>query len=185
MIRPPSFGKGLDVATTAQELLDHVVAHYVAAAPGTVAPLPERRAVLAGDPRTVAWDCEQLMVSLEGIGIGPSPDSQLGTPAVRMGSPISATALRHAVFAVSLVRCTPQSDEQGNPPTAAALNEAGLTFMRDCGMLSQAMVTFAGILANQLPDTASVECGAVTPIGPSGGFHGADTAMAITVPELI
>lgn len=185
MIRPPSFGRGLNVADTAQDLLNHVIAHYAAAAPGTVSPLPERRAVLAGDPRTVAWDCEQLTVSLDGIGVGPSQDSQLAVPGVRMGSPLSATALRHAVFSVSLVRCTPAMSEDGTPPTAEELNAAGLVFMRDCGLLSQAMVTFAGILADRLPDTASVECGAVQPFGPSGGFHAADTAMAITVPELI
>lgn len=184
MIRPPSFGRGLNVADTAQELLEHVISHYAAAAPGTVQPLPARRAVLAGDPRTVAWDCEQLTISLEGIGVGPSPDSELGTPGMRRGSPTSAVALRHAVFAVSLVRCTPQMSEDGTPPTAEELNEAGLIFMRDCGLLSQAMVTYAGILADRLP-TASVECGAVTPFGPSGRFHAADTAMSVTIPELI
>lgn len=185
MIRPPSFGRGLNVADTAQELLAHVVAHYEAAPPGTVAPLPARRAVLPGDPRSVAWDCEQLTISLDGIGYGQAVDAQAGGPGTPIGFPLSATALRHAVFAVSLVRCTPVMDEQGNPPSAEALNEAGLIFLRDCGLLSQAMVTFAGIMASKLDDTASVQCGVITPFGPSGGFHACDTSMSITVPELV
>lgn len=184
MIRPPSFGKGLNVADTAQALLAHVIAHYAAAAPGSVAELPARRIVLAGDPREVAWDCEQLTVCLEGIGFGPAVDAA-PTPSPRTGSPLSSTALRHAVLAVSLVRCTPPPGNDGEPPSDADLNAAGLTFLRDCGMLSQCMVTFAGMLRDQLPDTASVQCGAVTPYGPTGGYHAADVAMAITIPELV
>lgn len=185
MIRPPAFGKGLDVATTATDLLAHVVASFAAAAPGTVKELPTRRAVLAGDPRQVAWDCEQLTVCLEGIGVGQAVDASAAAPSPRMGSPISATALRHAVFAVSLVRCTPAPGNDGSPPSDTALNEAGLVYMRDCGMLSQALVTFVGILRDKLPDTGSVQVGAVTPYGPAGGYHSADVALAITVPELV
>lgn len=184
MIRPPSFGKGLDVATTAQDLLAHVIAHYEAAAPGTVTPLPARRIVVAGDPREVAWDCEQLTVCLDGIGFGQALDAAIA-PSPRAGVPFSATALRHAVFAVSIVRCTPPPGNDGEAPPDAELNSAGLTFFRDCGMLSQCMVTFAGLMREQLGDTASVQCGAITPFGPSGGYHAADAAMAITVPELI
>lgn len=184
MIRPSSFGKGLNIADTAQALLDFVVQHYAAAASGTVTPLPERRVILAGDPRTVAWDCEQLAISLEGIGFGPAVDAAV-TPSPRAGTPLSVSGLRHAVLSVSLVRCTPQMDNDGNPPSMGALHTAGLTFLRDCGMLSQAMVTFAGRLRDHLGDDALVQCGAVTPYGPSGQYHAADTAMAITVPELV
>lgn len=183
MIRPESFGKGLDVASTAQDILDHVVAHYAAATPGSVQPLPERRTIAPGDPQTIAWDCEQLVVSLQGIGFGPAVDAS-PAPSPRGGLPLSATALRHAVLAVDLVRCTPSPDNNGNVSTVA-LNAAGLVFMRDCGMLSQAVVTFAGVLRSRLPDTASVQCGVVQPFGPSGGFHAAEVTIAITVPELV
>lgn len=187
MIRPPSFGKGLNIADTAEDLLAHVTAHYEAATPGSVTPLPARRVVLPGDPREVAWDCEQLTVCLEGIGFGPAVDAA-PTPSPRTGAPISATALRHAVLAVSLVRCTPAPGNDGEAPPDEELNAAGLTFLRDCGMLSQCMVTFAGLLRDQLgvpPSDGSVQCGAVTPFGPSGGYHAADVAIAITVPELV
>lgn len=184
MIRPQSFGKGLDVAQTAQDLLDHVVAHYAAATVGSVEPLPARRIIAAGDPLTIAWDCEQLTISLNGIGFGQAVDAA-PAPSPRGGSPLAATALRHAVFAIDLVRCTPGLDDNGNPPLAAAINTAGLIFMRDCGMLSQAVVTFAGLLRDRLPDTASVQCGAVDPVGPNGGFCAAECSIAITVPDLV
>lgn len=183
MIRPESFGKGLDVAGTAQEILDHVVAHWAAVTPGTAQPLPERRIIAPGDPQEVAWDCEQLVVSLGGIGFGPAVDAA-PAPSPRAGIPLAAQALRHAVIAVDLVRCTPSPDNRGQV-SADAINTAGLIFMRDCGMLSQAMVTFAGILRARLPDTASVQCGVVSPFGPSGGFHAAEVTISITVAELI
>jgi hypothetical protein len=183
VIRPESFGKGLDVASTAQDLLDHVVAHWAAVSPGSAEPLPARRLLAAGDPQTIAWDCEQLVVSLQGIGFGPAVDAS-PAPSPRAGVPLSAQALRHAVLAVDLVRCTPSPDNNGNV-AVDVLNAAGLVFMRDCGLLSQAVVTFAGILRSRLSDIASVQCGAVDPIGPTGGFHAAEVTIAITVPELI
>jgi hypothetical protein len=183
VIRPPSFGKGLDVATTAENLLNHVVAHWAAAAPGTAEPLPERRLIPPGDPHTVAWDCEQLTISLEGIGFGQAVDAGAES-SPRAGLPFSANSLRHAVLAVSLVRCTPSPNGKGEV-SSTALHAAGLTFLRDSGMLSQALVTFAGLLRAQLSEDASVQCGAVTPFGPSGGYHAAEASMAITVPELI
>jgi hypothetical protein len=183
-IRPPSFGKGLNIADTAQELLEYVIAHWNAAAPGTVTPLPARRLIAPGDPRTIAWDCEQLVISMEGVGFGPAVDIAATSP--RAGFGLSVNSLRHVVLTVSLVRCTPPTREDGTPPSVDALQEAGLTFLRDAGLLSQAMVSYAGVLRARIgDDDRSVQCGAITPFGPSGGFHSADAAMAITVPELI
>lgn len=184
MISPPSLGKGLDVAGVAQDLLDHVILHWERAAPGTAVALPERRLIAPGDPRTIAWDCEQVTISLEGIGFGPAVDIA-ASPSPRAGLPLSVNSLRHAVFTVSVVRCTPPGGEDGSPPAAAELHAAGVTYLRDCGLLSQAVVTFAGVMRARLSDTESVQCGAVTPFGPSGGFHSADCALAITTPELV
>lgn len=183
MTRPESFGKGLNVAVVAEALLAQVVAHWDAAVPGTLAPLPSRRLIAPGDPRSVAWDCEQLVVALEGIGFGQAQDAG-PSPSPRAGVPFSAVALRHAVLTISLVRCTPLADNNGHV-AAQAIHASGLTFLRDCGVLSQALVTFAGLLRDQLGHTASVECGAITPFGPSGEYHSADGSIAITVPELI
>lgn len=183
-IRPPSFGKGLNIADTALELQAYVIAHWNAAGPGTVTPLPARQLIAPGDPRTIAWDCEQFTISMEGIGFGPAVDIAATSP--RAGHGLSVNSLRHVVLTVSVVRCTPGPREDGTPPSADALQEAGLTFLRDAGLLSQAMVSYAGVLRARIGgDDRSVQCGAVTPFGPSGGFHSADAAMAITVPELI
>lgn len=184
MINPPSFGKGLDIASTAVELLTHIQAFWTAAAPGSVTVLPERRIIPPGDPRTVAWDCEQLTVALTGIGFGPAVDAA-PAPSPRAGVPFSVESLRHVILAVTLVRCTPVVGDTGQGPSADELHTAGLIYLRDSGMLSQAMVTYAGKLRARLPKEANVQCGAVDPVGPNGGFHALETSLAITVPELV
>lgn len=179
-----TLGKGLNIADTAEDLLEHIVRHWAAAPAGTRAELPARRGILAGDPRTIAWDCEQLTISMVGIGWGQAIDAA-STPSPRTGSPMSVSAMRHVVLAIALIRCTPGGGSDGQPPTIDALNTAGLTFLRDAGLLSQALVNFTTKLRQQLGKTASVQAGVVDPYGPAGGYHGAETTLAITVPELI
>lgn len=164
-----SLGQGILVDQMAQLLLDHVVAHFGAAG----VELPEHRVVTAGAP---AWDCEQLTVTLVGVGWGQAPDS--ATPTARPGTPVSVYALRHAVYAVGLVRCVPMPDP--DPPSMAELNAAGLRFMRDAGLLSQALVEVGSGVRNQLGPAGSVQAGMIEPIGPDGGFVGMDGQFVIT-----
>ena len=174
-----SLGQGLDITSEAATLLDIVVEHFQAAA----TPLPERQYLVAGDPRQFAWDCEQLTVSLQGIGWGPATSAAPSAP--RTGSPAGVLATRHAVLAVTLVRCTPQMTEDGNPPAAGELDAAGREFMRDAGLLSQAIVTYVSSATRRLDRVASVEAGVVEPIGPSATHHGLEAQLAITVGSLV
>lgn len=166
-----SLGQGLQVDDLADVLLEHVVTHFGAAG----VELPAHRVVTAGAP---AWDCEQLTVTLVGIGWGQALDS--ATASARPGSPMSVFALRHAVYAVSLVRCVPVPDDQLGPPSMAELNSAGLRFMRDAGLLSQALVEVASGVRNRLGPAGSVQAGMIDPIGPEGGFVGMDGQFIIT-----
>lgn len=168
-----SLGQGILVDQLAQLLLDHTIAHFDAAG----VELPDHRVVTAGAP---AWDCEQLTATLVGIGWGQAPDS--ATESARPGSPISVAALRHAVYAVSLVRCVPTPDP--DPPSMLELNTAGLRFMRDAGLLSQALVEVGSGLRNQLGPAGSVQAGMIEPIGPDGGFVGMDGQFVITSANL-
>jgi hypothetical protein len=174
-----SQGKGLDIVTEAALLLDTVVDHFQAAA----LPLPERRCLVAGDPRQFAWDCEQLTVSLQGIGWGPASASAASAP--RTGAPASVMSMRHAVLAVTLVRCTPMPDDDGKAPDVTELDAAGREFMRDAGMLSQAIVTYVSSATQRLDRVASVEAGIVEPLGPSATHHGLEAQLAITVGKLV
>lgn len=181
-----TLGQGLNIADLAVELKAHLVNHWNAAPPASRTPLPERQVIVPGDPRTIAWDCEQLTISLVGIGFGQAVAADsTGGSSPRTGTPASVGSVRHAVLAVALIRCTPKGSNTGAPPSAADLEAAGLEFLRDAGLLSQAMVVFAAKVRRGLGKVASVECGVVDPYGPSGGFHGAETTLTITVPDLV
>lgn len=172
-----ALGKRIYVAELAQKVLDGVVAHFEAAN----VPLPDRRYVAPGNPQLIAWDCEQLVVSLTGIGWGSAPDAATGS--IKPGSQVSVQGVRHAVFSIQLVRCTPVSKDSRTPwPPAEEIQAAGVAFMKDSGLLSQAMVTLVAELRQGIaPDRSGlVEAGALTSLGPEGGHHGMEATLAIT-----
>lgn len=173
-------GQAISVQSLAEKLLAAVEQHYAAA--GAQHALPDRRGVIPGEPRGIAWDCEQLTVTLAGIGWGNAQDGSPSSP--QAGNAASVISVRHAVYAVTLVRCTPVSGRNGQPPTMDALQAAGLLYMRDAGLLSQALVEFASKLRQQLPREARVQPGIVDPVGPLGGFHALETTLAVTAAKL-
>jgi hypothetical protein len=126
----------------------------------------------------VAHNCEQVVVTMSGIGVGPAP-GEGGRPAGR-GNPISATGLRHAVFAVQVVRCTPESRDGTTPPPEQEVTDAGLAYLRDAGLLSQALVDVCTRVAGGLPIGSRVVPGAVEALGPEGGFAAVEGALAVT-----
>jgi hypothetical protein len=169
-------GLGLAVADIAQTILDTVVAHFAAA---TDVKLPGRRVIAPGNPRLVAWDsCEQVVVTMSGIGVGQAPGE--GGTAQGSRNPISAAALRHAVFAVQITRCVPESRDGTRPPPDDQLTASGLAVIRDGGLLSQAMVEVCTAVANGLPAGSRVVPGAVEMLGPEGGFAAVEGSLAVT-----
>lgn len=179
-------GQGIAVRTLANSIMATVEQHWGMAPPPAV-PLPERRYVAAGDPGSQVWDCEQLVVSLAGVGFGPAQDS---APPVtpRAGSPASVMSVRHVVFNIALVRCIPSPTGRGNvPPTVDALQEAGDRYMTDAGILSQALVRWAARTRSEvLPNdgASSVQLGVIEPGEASGGFVGMAGAAIVTCAAL-
>jgi hypothetical protein len=173
----------IDATTVAQELLAAVVAHYAAVTIPGHPPLPERQYVPAGDPIAVPWDCEQLTVSLQGIGWGPAIDVQPVSP--RSGSPMSVAGMRHAVYVVSLVRCVPTVDSRGHAPKIPAMMAAGLTYTRDAGLVSQALHEYCVALGRRLMPGETVQAGAVEPAGPDGSYLGVIAPLVVTVGNLV
>lgn len=175
-------GLGLAVPGLARTILDGVVAHFDAAAarcdPAERVKLPSRRVIAPGNPRLIAWDCEQLVVAASGIGVGPAP-GEGGRPAGK-GNPISATGLRHAVFAVQIVRCVPESRDGTSPPPDEELTAAGLALLRVAGLLSQALVEVCTNVASGLPNGSRVVPGAVEFLGPEGAFAAVEGSLAVT-----
>jgi hypothetical protein len=116
---------GLDPQTIydlAAASLDAIVDNW----PVELEPLPDRRYVTFGE---VAWDCEQLVVSVErtfGVDTGDVlSENVLGIDA---SAPFQ---LRGATVACSLIRCVPVVDDQGNPPTPVALADSATVVLAD------------------------------------------------------
>lgn len=169
-------GQGIAVRSLALDIIAAVESHWG----GTAEPLPDRRYVAFGDPSSVPWDCEQLVISLAGVGFGPAQDAAPpSTP--RAGTPASIMTVRHAVFSIALVRCIPgPTGRNATPPSVLALQEAGERFMTDAGMLSQALVRWASRTYKALPNdgASSVQLGVIEP-GEASGGHVALTGAAI------
>jgi len=171
-----SAGQGIDVGATAQTVLDGVVAHFAASEVG----LPDRRVIAPGDPRGVAWDCEQLVVTCGGINWGAGPGTNSAT-ARGTGNPVSTAGARHTAIAVQIVRCVPVGDEHG-PPAAAEVTEAGLALMRDGGLLSQGLIEIIGregALAKAGAGLVGVEV-----LGPGGGMAAVEGIVTVTLASL-
>lgn len=171
-----SAGQGIDVGTIAQTTLAAVVAHFAA----SEVELPERRVIAPGDTRAIAWDCESILVTTAGIGWGQAQGQ--GGGARQTGNPVSATAVRHTVIALQIVRPVPEGDS-GEPPDADELTAAGLALMRDAGLLSQALVEVCG-RDGPLKRAGSAVPGAVVMVGPDGGYAAAEGSLEITASQL-
>lgn len=160
-------------------MLDGLIAHWAAAPDAT---LPERRMIAPGSARGIAWDGEGLAVSLGGIGIGPAPGQDPDPQ--RTGNPV-AMVLRHAVFVVQLVRCTPESHNGVTPPDAKVVTEAGLALMREAGLLSQALTEITSAVRSDLGPGGSVVVGAVDVLGPQGGLAAVESTLTVTATRLL
>lgn len=109
----------------AHDLLAAVVAHMTAHA----ITLPDRQYVWFGQ---FPVDCEQLVVTWE--------QSTQGLPGTPDGSPIIAPILRTAQFTVNLLRCVPQPDANGHPPSDTAMDLAGTIALTDAQALMLSIV---------------------------------------------
>ena len=174
----PAAGKGLDLGSIAEAIKAAIEGHFAAAE----VDLPARRLIAPGQAELIAWDSEQLVVTTDGIGLGPAP-TQAAT-AQRAGNPISAAAVRHAIFTVQLVRCVPEATGGGqHPPAPEKVTKAGLAFMRDAGLLSQALVEVC-VAVGEAIGGGQVQPGAVTAVGPQGGMAAAQATIAVTAGNL-
>jgi hypothetical protein len=165
---------GLELHTVAKALLV-AVGNYFAA---NGVNLPTRQYITTGDPAIVAWDCEQLTVCLANIEWGRSRDATQFSPT--FGKAASINAMRHAIYAITLVRCCPTIDDTGTLPSAQALDDAGLASMLDAGLMSQALVNFVAFANPAIPVGCNIQAGSVQPLGPEGGLVGLQGSLIMT-----
>lgn len=144
------------VYTLARDVLGALIAGYATAA----ADLPARRLVTPGLP---AWDCEGVYVQVERIY------RHEGNVTVEVPQPLTAHpghAMSAAVIAVTIVRCTPGPDQQGNPPAAAAEEAVAEQVMTDAQLSLNVLV--AAQKAGDLPLCNGMAFVEWVSVGPEG-----------------
>lgn len=167
------------VVATAEAILAATVAWY---ADDTHAadPLPARQYVAAGDPRVVAWDCEDGQVT---VALGSSQLQQrqdlTGTPTMSPGRNRAVQHMRSAAFELQIVRPAPTSGYGGDPPSQEVLNSHGVACLADVEQVL-AMVNESLKGGSWLPEghgPAPVFVPIIEVLGPTGGL----AAIAVTI----
>lgn len=171
-------GAGLRIAEVARVLLDQVSSYFDAA---DFDDTPMRRILAAGDPQSIAWDCEQIVVSLAGVGWGWAVDLSSQSP--KVAAHMNVAGMRHAVYSVQVVMCQPKGGQRtGGKPDDSAIDDAGYRFMRAAGILSQALVSTVTTL--KLGPDGHAQAGAIEPLGPDGGYAAIEGTLSITSGDL-
>jgi hypothetical protein len=161
----------------ASGLLEALVAHWSAAGVS----LPARRVIAPGAPGLIAWDCEQVVLSLGQILLGTAEDSV--SASAQLGAAAS-NVTRAAQWSIQVVRCTPEQDDAGEPPAVEVLTEAGLAALVDAGLLSQFVTNLATWPPDWIPPGGRVRGGGVTSLGPQGGYHGFEATLTLPALEV-
>lgn len=127
--------------------------------------VPERQYVSSG---SVAYDCEQLVVTLERLYPAVPFQDDPGAPVLRM------TLLRAATLGVHLVRCIPTLSDgpRGDVfPTPADLDASGMALLTDALVLPK-VITTAWRADTFLGTCDQMGIREVLPAEPDGGFGG-------------
>lgn len=173
---------GIDLITIPKALLAYVVSYFGQA--GVM--LPDRQGMTAGPAAGIAFDCEQLTVTLETVGWGRARDATQLSPG--LGKESSVNSMRHGEWIVTLVRCWSSSDPEGNLVDMDVIETQAEAIQRDAGLMSQALINFAAFQQFNdqapLPPGGSTQAGAVSFTPPSGGFIGINGSFISTVAEL-
>lgn len=176
----------LDVAGTAQAILAATVAYYAAHENDTdrpARPLPARRYVAAGDPRAVAWDCDEGQVT---VAFSSSPlqvRQDLAGPITQSpgGRNRSVQLMRSGNFELQIVRPSPAMGYDGQAPGADVLSLHGIALLEDVSHIV-AMVNAAQRSGDLLPEghkPAPAQVPIIEVLGPTGNLAG--IAATITV----
>jgi hypothetical protein len=179
-------------ALVARALLDRVVAYYAVhvddANPEAPVPLPERRFVAGGEPRTIAWDVDngQVHVAFERTIGGTDPLAGI-PPAGRLprANPANRGNLASTVsLEVQIVRAAPALGQLRALPTGDQLDRHGYALGLDMGHLRRAVLEAArdGYLTRRQVREAHVLIGDCVSVGPSGQV--AAVAQSVSVPLL-
>ena len=153
------------LAELAQTLLDVTVARFTAAG----LDVPERQYIHAGE---VAFDCPQLVVSFNRV--------YHGLPAAEVSGEVPCAVFRTAEFQITLNRCVPIFEDDGDPPDPSDLTAAGIEGMVDAWVLQQSLIE--AYREGELQEICfNLAVGSVVAIGPEGGVGGVTCLVSMQV----
>lgn len=159
------------VATKVADLAEELLASVATRLEDAGLTVPSRQYVTVGE---VALDCpEQLVVAVTGL-VHAFPGEEA---AMAICAPPRSVAL-----SVWLTRCVPTVQENGDPPTAAALNASGVELATDAWVLPY--VIWEGHRADDDgwgEACDSILLGPVIPYGPSGQTGGVHADLSVLI----
>jgi hypothetical protein len=167
----------LALQAVADGLMTEVVNHYT----DSGVELPERRLLVPGAPGAVAWDCEQVTLAISAVQ--PSASGAQFNVMPKAGAQAGVMLTRQVTWAIQVVRCSPTSGEDGEPPGAAELGGAAMASLIDVAELSQCMIELASLTPGTrdwLEVGTTINAGTTTPLGPEGGFQAVEASVIIS-----
>lgn len=159
-INPPT-GSDLILYQCSAALLTYVKAQLAATTAGL--PANVRSCVVPGQ---LAWDCCEL-VAVEWIGNFFTNS----LPSTAQETDDGCTAMLGMTFRVTALRCSPQPDDSGDPPTCVALDAAAQIQFVDALAVTRG-VAFASKALEDANTVLSYAFGGAVPTGPQGGCVG-------------
>jgi hypothetical protein len=141
---------------------------------------PERVCLLVpGDIAADGCDCGQLALTIQrryGSYTFPA-EATTDEAAAECPPPVLV-----GVVTLTLFRCVPSPDDQGNPPSCDALQDAAVGQDVDIATIRRTLACHLANLATQ-EQILHYTVGATVSNGPSGGCGGSDTTITIGIPN--
>jgi hypothetical protein len=139
---------------------------------------PDRHGVVPGAIAWDACDCGLLAVSVGTI----YPTEQFPNPALVRVSNACDAPWEAAEIIMQVVRCTPTADDNGNPPTTAALDASAREILVDAYEMMRA-VSIALCQMNRDREISDFVMRALAPQGPSGMCGGSELRAVVSLPR--
>lgn len=139
---------------------------------------PARHSVVPGAIAWDACDCGLLAVSVGTI----YPTEIFPNPALARVSNACDAPWEAAEIVMQIVRCTPCPDDNGNPPTTAALDASAQEILRDAYEMMRAVSTTLCQM-NKAREISDYVMRPLTPQGPSGCCGGNELRAVVSLPR--
>jgi hypothetical protein len=139
---------------------------------------PARHSVVPGAIAWDACDCGLLAVSVGTV----YPTEQFPNPALARVSNACDAPWEAAEIVMQIVRCAPNPDDNGEPPTTAELDASARQVLTDAYEMMRAVSTKLCEM-NKAREISDFVVRALTPQGPAGGCVGNELRAVVSLPR--